>query len=97
MEEGNAEVLFSRSQSADERIAGLVDSSSQRKNLVVVSDDKQVKFQAKAAGAGYMSVEDFFRAKERRKGGARPQDLKPEISCSQMHRINQELRGLWLK
>jgi predicted RNA-binding protein with PIN domain len=92
----NAEVVFSRNQTADERIARLVDASAQRRNLVVVSDDKQVKFQAKTAGAGYMAVEDFFRLKETRKA-ARRDDLKPEINCTQMHRINQELRDLWLK
>lgn len=88
-------VIFSRVESADERIKKLLELIRSPGNVVVVSDDKEIKFFAKAYGAKSQSVEDFlsFQDKERsiRLGAA-----EPDITYTQKHKINEELKKIWL-
>ena len=57
---GNIMVIFSRRESADERIKKLVELIPNPKNVVVVSDDKEIGFFAKSCRAKLESVEDFI-------------------------------------
>lgn len=95
LEAGNIEIAFSRRVSADERIKRLVELAYAPKNIIVVSDDKEIKFFVRSCGAKSMSVEDFVGAQEER---ALRKNLTPEteISYTQMHKINEELKKLWL-
>jgi len=68
-----------------------------RKNIVVVSNDKEVRFIVKSLGAKCAGIEDFISPKKKTQRESSKGILKPELSYSQMHRINQELRKLWLK
>ncbi len=88
-------VIFSRVESADERIKKLLELIPNPKNVVVVSDDKEIIFFAKSCGAKSQSVEGFlsFQDKER---SARAGAPVPEITYTQMHKINEELKKLWL-
>lgn len=87
------ETIFSYGLEADEKIKMLVEESAQPKNIVVVSDDKQIKFTVRLLGAVVMGVEEFIgRDKQDKK-----EDPEPLLNYSQMHKINQELRKLWLK
>lgn len=88
-------VIFSRGESADERIKKLLELITNPKNVVVVSDDKEIKFYALACRAKAQSVEDFLSLQDKlpRKGAQMP---AAEISCTQMHKINEELRKIWL-
>ncbi len=94
-DKGNIMVIFSRCESADERIKKLLELIPNPKNVVVVSDDKEIKFYALACRAKAQSVEDFLSLKDKlaRKGVQAPE---AEISYTQMHKINEELRKLWL-
>ena len=89
-------VIFSREESADKRIEKLIEQSGNPKNIIVVSDDKEIVFFAKALGAKAKSVEDFLLPPKRAQE-AKGNLLEAELSYSQMHRINEELRRLWLK
>jgi len=75
----------------------MVEESADRKNIVVVSDDKEIKFMAKTMGARHMGIEDFIAPKSRSQRRGNGEALKVELSYIQMHKINQELRKLWLK
>jgi len=88
-------VIFSRRESADERIKRLIELIPDPKNVVVVSDDKEIRFFAKSCKAKAESAEDFlsFQDKLLRARSAIPE---AEISYAQMHKINEELRKLWL-
>ena len=88
-------VIFSRRESADERIKKLVELIPNPKNVVVVSDDKEIGFFAKSCRAKLESVEDFisFQDKLTRIKNAAPE---AEITYTQMHKINEELKKLWL-
>ena len=89
------EIIFSRQETADERIKGILEKSSHYKNIVVVSDDKEIRLFVKSLGARSMGVEEFIKRKDRVQ---KEKDLlKPELTHSQMHKINQELRKIWLK
>jgi predicted RNA-binding protein with PIN domain len=89
-------VIFSRSQTADERIKGIVEKSGNPKNVVVVSDDNEIRFMVKSIGAKVLSVEEFLSRKEKLQ--ARIETLaESKLTYSQMHKINQELRKIWLK
>ncbi len=87
-------VLFSRKISADDKIKRIVEESSDRKNIIVVSDDGQLKFVIKSLGARSMGIEEFIKTKEK-PGALREDIIKPELSYSAVHKINQELKKIW--
>ncbi len=90
------DIIFSRNISADEKIKMIVQESANRKNIAVVSDDKEIKFMTKSLGARHMSAEDFIAPKSRSQGEDKREALKAQLSYTQIHNINQELRKLWL-
>jgi predicted RNA-binding protein with PIN domain len=88
-------VVFSGEGSADDKIRMMLEASVNPKNTVVVSDDKEVRLAAKLFGARPVAVEEFSASKadRQRKG----EEAFKELSYSQMHKINQELKKLWLE
>lgn len=95
LEQGNIMVIFSRRESADDRIKKLVELIPHPKNVVVVSDDNEIKFFARSCGARLESVENFlsFQDKLLKKRAELP---GTELTYTQMHKINEELKKLWL-
>lgn len=76
----------------------LVEESANRKNIVVVSEDKDIKFMVRHLGARHMGIEEFIGRKEKTMENKQKKDfLTPELTYTQMHKINQELRKIWLK
>lgn len=90
------EVIFSRQKTADERIMKIVQESSNPKVLVVVSDDKEIRYFAKANRAKVMGVEEFVVLKKKFCPGVQVMD-ESKLSLSRMCEINKELRKRWLK
>ena len=95
-DEGNLTVIFSRKINADEKIKMLVEESANRKTIIVVSDDKEIKFMVKSLGAAVLGIEEFIGCKKKSQEKQR-EPLKLELTYSQMDEINQELRKIWLK
>lgn len=95
--DGLIQVLFSRQSSADNKIKMLVEESARRGNIVVVSDDKEVKFMVRSLGARHMSVQDFIEVKSLTRPQRPGDEPKIRLSYAQECRINQELKRLWLK
>ena len=94
--EGDFEVLFSRGISADDKIKKILENTANPKIAVVVSDDKEVRFFARAAGAQPLGIEEFIGAKEKKQ--QKPDEAQEtKLSFTQMHKINEELRKLWLR
>lgn len=94
--ETDINVVFSREETADARIKIMVEASKNPKNIVVVSDDREIIFFVKSIGACAIGVEEFINPQEkpqRKKEGL----IKPELNYSQISKINQELKALWLK
>ncbi len=94
-EKGNIMVIFSRRESADERIKKLLELIPNPKNVIVVSDDKEIKFFARSCRAKAESAEDFLALKDK-VGHKRGESPETEISYTQKHKINEELKKLWL-
>lgn len=95
-EEG-VKIVFSREESADEKIKMLVESSRNPKTIVVVTDDRQIQSSVKFLNAQVIGVEDFITRRERLSRKAADNESDKKVNYSQMHSINQELRKLWLK
>jgi len=98
LERGNVgvEVIFSREETADNYIKRLLEASGNPKNILVVSDDKEVRFYAKDAGAGPLSVDEFVMPKPKAKDKY-DSDLKAELTYSEVDKINRELKKIWLE
>jgi len=89
-------LIYSRDISADERIRKMLETAANPKSIVVVSDDKEIRSFAGIFGAQHLSVESFLVSKE--EGAALKRKLaEPEISYTAKHKINEELRKIWLK
>ncbi len=91
-----AEVIFSEEESADEKIKRLVERAVNPRNIVVVSDDKEIRFFVRTKGAKVLGVEEFINPQ--RTTVIRKEEItKPELTSEQVALINQELKERWLK
>lgn len=86
--------MFSRAQEADELIKKIVQDSISPKNIVVVSDDKEVQLTSRFLHAQICSVGEFICGKKDNKSAS---DVKLaegdfKLSYVKMQKINAELR-----
>jgi predicted RNA-binding protein with PIN domain len=93
-------VVFSCDESADERIRRIIEREPNPKVLVVVTDDNEIRFFARAAGCAVQHVEEFLHSSTggKKKGGRAAPDAdssKSDLNYSQMDAINKELRSRW--
>ena len=92
------EITFSDERSADDIIRVKVTNSKNKRQLVVVSDDREVLDQAKIEGALTMKVKEFLNKPDKAKNKAPHfKSNDKEISYSLRKKITDELRGIWLK
>jgi len=92
----NFKVIFSCDVSADQRIKDILEASLNPKNIVVVSDDKEVRFFASGCRAKIESVVDFLgRAKNT---AVNSKEIRETIlTYTEVRDINEELKKKWLK
>lgn len=96
-DEQNTQIIFSRKISADEKIRKILEEQACRKNIIVVSDDNEVRFMAKMLRAGHIGTDEFIGIDKKSGSASKARDLvKADLSYSQMSRINEELRKVWL-
>ncbi len=90
--------LFSRRQEADELIKKIIQDSASPKNIVVVSDDKEVQLTSRFLHAQICNVQEFICGKKNSQSAADTKlaavDFK--LSYTKMQKINAELRKKWL-
>ena len=92
------EITFSDERSADDIIRVKVTNSKNKRQLVVVSDDREVLDQAKIEGALTMKVKEFLNKADKAENKAsHVRSNDKEISYSLRKKITDELRGIWLK
>jgi len=90
--------VFSRKISADEKIEKLIAESADKKNIIVVTDDRQVQFMAKSMHASVCAVAQFSGQKEAsRRSQVLESAIETKVSFSNMQKINAEFREKWLK
>jgi predicted RNA-binding protein with PIN domain len=96
LEGDNVTVIFSQGQKADAKIKKILESQGNPRNTIVISDDNQIKFFTRALGARSLAVEEFIGHKDRALSIEKDL-LKTKLSYSQIHKINRELKAIWLK
>ena len=94
-------VVFTEYESADDLIKYRVEEAKNKKEFVVVTDDKQLLLYVRSLGAAVMSVGDFYKRSSSLKptvkgGGKLPQRMKV-ITSSFEHVINQEFTKIWIE
>jgi len=96
-------LVFTYDETADEWIKRFVDNSPGPKNIVVVTNDREIQRHVRNVGAAVWPVKDFV---WKLKPGPEPAGSKSAvpgrreskvISKSLEYRINAELEALWLK
>ncbi len=99
-----AKVIFSYDISADEKIREIIKSSGRQKEIIVVTNDKELRFSVCALGAKAVSIEDFFKkitdkeTERRLLQEKRDKDAESKnISKTLESKINSELEKIWLK
>ncbi len=94
-------VLFSRGETADAVIKHIIDFSVNLKNIIVVSEDKEISSFAKYAGCKTMDVCGFMgkmaAADANKNVDKKEKNLpKQDLNYTQINKINDELKKLWL-
>jgi len=90
--------IYSRKIDADEKIKKLVEESGNPKNIIVVSDDRQVQLAARLLHAQTSGVKEFICGKKSNKSVAAIEldSLDSKLTYSQMQKINAEFKERWL-
>jgi len=87
------DTVFSFDKTADDVIKAKVDEAANKKQIVVVTNDRQIRDYVKRQGAVVCKTDEFTKKKSKRK---RIQESK-DISYSIQEEITEELRDIWLK
>lgn len=99
-------VIFSEGESADDKIKNLVEQSHSKKNMVVVTDDRDIKFAVRPGGVRVMAVKEFWakmvpkklqREFSRTISKIREREEEKSISKTLEHKITSEFEKIWLE
>ena len=96
-------IIFSQDETADLKIKSMVTQSAHKKNIVVVSNDRDIQYAVRALGAKVMSVQEFLgkdQSTKLGKAGALPSSKKEDvkrISSVVESKITSEMAEIWLK
>jgi predicted RNA-binding protein with PIN domain len=85
-------ILFSGSEIADDLIIKKVEQAKNKKQIVVVTDDRQLAYRARSLRARNISVNEFI-AKTKRK---EKKEEGKNIKYSLQREITEELKKIWL-
>lgn len=90
-------MIFSENESADDKIRELVEHSRRKKEIIVVTDDKELAASIRILGAEVSSVKDFLaKAKKDSQPETKDADEK-RISKTLEFEITEELGKIWIK
>ena len=100
----HVKVIFSRGESADDTIKKIVSGAAHKKNIIVVTDDRDIQYAVRAMGAKIMSVEEFL-TKSKAAGQPRPgaataargKETGKHISKTVEFKITSEFEKIWLR
>jgi len=102
MESAIVNVVFSKDETADEKIKRMVAAVGNPKNIIVVTNDRAIQCAVGASGAKVSSVEEFLSATTSKKNSAPKNQFKKADSKKKMPRnlenkITSEMEEIWLK
>ena len=94
---GCVKTIFSSGESADDRIKKIVSRAEHKKRIVVVTNDKDIKFSVRAQGAAVLTVDEFMERMHPPKKRASSSTETKNISQTLEYQITQEMEQIWLK
>ncbi|OGX27333.1 MAG: hypothetical protein A2787_04665 [Omnitrophica WOR_2 bacterium RIFCSPHIGHO2_01_FULL_48_9] len=96
-------VIFATEESADDKIKDIVRQAQNKKQIVVVTDDRDIKYAVRALGATVMSVADFLTKLKPRPEKSRlapalrePPESTKGIPKTIEYQITAEMEKIWL-
>jgi len=91
------DVIYARSSTADAAIIRMVRSSPHPGSVRVVTDDRLLQREVRAAGAAWIGVEEFLSAcdPDEPENAATADDREPVYETGEDRRINEELARIW--
>jgi len=92
----SVEIIFAINESADDKIKRIVERAKNPKEIIVVSDDREIIFFVKHCGAKAMKVKEFL-SPSGTKTHIKEIDDEKRIPAEVQYHINEELKKLWLK
>ena len=90
------EVFFAQGQSADDKIKQLVEKATNPRNVVVVTNDREIQVFAKQHNAQVRPVEEFLEKFNAPQAKEIP-DEKVILSSQHAAKITEEMEKIWLK
>jgi len=95
-------IIFSKDETADEKIKRMVEEAKNKKNMIVVTNDRAVQYAARASGAKVSNVSDFLKQTFSEKKGVSKKQLEKiepvkKISRKVESEITSEMEKIWLK
>lgn len=90
------DVVFSKNITADEQIIEIIKVVKNPRNVVLVSDDRQLRISGRSYGAQVMSVVDFLKRGKQNMPKVADSSNRG-LSAHQARKITEELENLWLK
>ncbi|MCF7870944.1 MAG: NYN domain-containing protein [Candidatus Omnitrophica bacterium] len=85
-------IKFSGSESADDLIIKKVERVNNKKQIVVVTDDRQLAYRARSLGAKNISVDSFISKTKIKEKKEKVKDIKYSLQ----REITEELKKIWL-
>lgn len=89
-------IIFTHDETADDKIKRLVDESSNPKQIVVVTDDRDILYYCRAAGARIISVKEWSLSDKMLKARYRKSSCKLHTCVKSADTITNELKKIWL-
>lgn len=94
------DIVFTQGETADDWIKAMVARARNPKNIVVVTEDNEIKIYARHCHAKVLGVKDFFGKTQKKQNKQRSLKTKPQtiqrVSNTEQYRINAELRKIWI-
>ena len=90
-------VIFTLDVSADDRIKSAVREAGNSRNIIVVTDDRDIQYSVRACGAKILKVKDFLKKLKSISQKTESPGPSKTIDSSVKDKINEELKSLWLK
>lgn len=96
---GSIKVIFSKGESADDLIKKMVEQYPFKKNVVVVSNDKDITLYVRALGAKVLSVKEFTVSLSKKPATPvkKGSSSSKYISLTDQAKINKEFERIWIK
>jgi uncharacterized protein len=91
-------VFFTEYESADDKIKALVEDSANKKEIVVVTDDRDLMLYVRKLGAKVMGNAEFVAKADHSPKGhpSKAAEKSKSISATLEYKINQEFEKIWI-